>query len=218
MPVREFTEAGGRQWRVWDVRPEAVEPKTRDEVYLARMFHTGWLVFETATEDEKRRLAPIPEGWSDLPDEELDALRRRSELIPPRKLKRQRDARGAEAAREQERAVQRVQELATLPAAARSYLSSEERPDVTDLGVVRAFRYPGGRFWAVGVFRYPEDGGPAVLRFTSGARHVDLHDWPKDWADARPEELVDLLRSAPRPPAPKPSADAPRRRWDELHP
>lgn len=219
MPVREFTEAGGRRWRVWDVWPESVEAPTKEEAYLVRIFHMGWLVFETVNEDEKRRLAPIPPGWSALPDDQLDALRRRADVVPPRKLRRQRESFGAEAAREQARAVRRVQRVADLPPAARSYISAEERPDVTDLGVVRAFRYPGGRFWAVGVFRYPENGGPPVLRFTSGARHIDLHEWPKDWPDRRSEQLVQMLReAAPRPQSPPPPPGTPRRRWDDQHP
>lgn len=219
MPVREFADAGGRQWRVWEVRPDSIEAPTREEVYLARIFETGWLVFETVDADEKRRLTPIPPEWSGLPDGQLDTLRRRAEVIPPRKLRRQREAHGEAAAREQERAIERVHRHADLPSAARSYLSAEERPDVTDLGVVRTFRYPGGRLWCVGVFRYPESGGPPVLRFTSAARHIDLRDWPKDWADRRTDQLVDLLRrAAPRSPAPAQPAGSPRRRWNDQTP
>jgi len=185
MAVREFTDSGGREWRVWDVMPESIHPQTKTEDYLAAMYQTGWLVFETKAEDEKRRLSDIPPRWSSLPDEELEALLRRAEVTPPRKL--------------------------------RSRVPVKERPDVTDLGVVRTFRYPGGRNWTVSVIRQPERGGPPVMRFASGTRHFDLGGWPKDWADFRDSQLVDLLRqAAPRRPAPAPPPGTPRRRWDDF--
>ena len=219
MAVREFTDRRGREWRVWDVVPESIHPQTKTEDYLAAMYQTGWLVFETKAGDEKRRLAEIPVDWSGLPDDALDALLGRAEVIPPLKLRALREARGEAAAREQERAARRLEELADLPPAARSRLPEEEQPDVTDLGVVRTFRYPGGRYWTVCVIRLPEAGGAPVLRFTAGARDIDLADWPKDWADYRDDQLIDLLRrAAPRPPAPPPRRGMPRRRWDDPRP
>ena len=47
MAVREFTDSSGREWRVWNVVPESIHPQTKTEDYLAAMYHTGWLVFET---------------------------------------------------------------------------------------------------------------------------------------------------------------------------
>ena len=217
MAVREFTDSGGREWRVWDVVPESIYPQTKAEDYLADMYRTGWLVFETKAEDEKRRLSEIPPGWSKLPDRALEALLRRAEVIPPLNLRALGEVRGEEAARRQERAAQRAQELADLPPVARSNVPEEERPDVTDLGVARTFRYPGGQFWTVCVLGHPEGGGTPVLRFTTGARDIDLRDWPKDWADYPDERLVELLRrAAPRPPAPPPGPGTPRRRWDDF--
>ena len=106
-----------------------------------------------------------------------------------------------------------------MPAATRSDVPEEERPDVTDLGVVRTFRYPGGRLWTACVVRHPEGGGPPVLRFTAGMRDIDLLDWPKDWADYRDDQLLDLLRrAAPRPPVQPPKPGTPRRRWDDPRP
>jgi hypothetical protein len=215
MAVREFTDSDGRAWRVWEVMPESIHPQTKAEDYLAHMYQTGWLVFETKAEDEKRRLADIPPRWSLLPDRALRVLLGRAEVIPPRKLRALRQARGEEAAHQQERAGRREQDLADLPPAARSDVPEDERPDVTDLGVVRTFRYPGGRFWTVCVIRHPEAGGPPVLRFTAGMRDIDLKDWPKDWADYPDEGLVDLLRrAAPRTKRP-PDQNSPRRRYDD---
>jgi hypothetical protein len=216
MAVREFTDGGGREWRVWDVVPESIHPQTKTEDYLADIYQTGWLVFETKAEDEKRRLSDIPPGWSDLPDHRLEVLLKSAQIIPPRKLRALREARGEEAARQQERAARRAEELADLPPAARSAVPEEEQPDVTDLGVVRTFRYPGGRYWTVGVIRHTERGSPPVLRFSSGTRAIDLRDWPKDWADYRDDQLVELLRqAAPRLPGPPPVPGTPRRRWDD---
>jgi hypothetical protein len=219
MAVREFTDSSGREWRVWDVMPEAIHPQTKTEDYLALMYQTGWLVFETKAEDEKRRLADIPTGWSELPPQGLEALLRRAEVIPPRKLRALREARGEEAAREQERAARRAERIVDLPPIARSALPPEQQPDVTDLGVVRTFRYPGGRLWTVCVIRRPEGGGPSVLRFTAGARAIDLADWPKDWPDYRDDQLIDLLRRAGSRPASQPlRPGTPRRRWDDPRP
>jgi hypothetical protein len=219
MAVREFIDSGGRDWRVWDVMPHSIHPQTKTEDYLALMYQTGWLVFETKSEDEKRRLADYPPEWSELSAPGLEVLLRRAEVIPPRKLRALREAHGDDAARQQERAARRAEELADLPPVARSQVPEEERPDVTDLGVVRTFRYPGGRYWTVCVIRHPEGGGSPVLRFTAGVRDIDLRDWPKEWADYRDEQLVDLLRrAAPRRPAPAPEPGAPRRRWDDRHP
>jgi hypothetical protein len=87
MAHREFTDSIGRRWQVWSVFPERVErrqaessddPKVerrvRDEfrVPLGGRWASGWLCFETP--GEKRRLAPYPEHWDELPDEELNAL------------------------------------------------------------------------------------------------------------------------------------------------
>jgi hypothetical protein len=218
MAVREFTDSGGREWRVWDVMPESIHPQTKTEDYLAEMYRTGWLVFETKAEDEKRRLADIPLGWSELSGRGLETLLKRAEVIPPRRLRALRQARGEEAARQQEHAIRRAQALADLPPAERAAgpEEEEERPDITDLGVVRTFRYPGGRYWTVSVLRHPEEGGPPVMRFTSGARDIDLKDWPKDWADYRDEGLVELLRFAsPRPPGRALGPDTPRRRYND---
>lgn len=61
MGLREFQDGRGGQWRVWDtvtVRADA-----------AGTFRSGWLTFDNGA--ERRRLAPIPPGWEELPDERL---------------------------------------------------------------------------------------------------------------------------------------------------
>ena len=73
------------------------------------------------------------------------------------------------------------------------------RGTMADLPVVRSFRYPGGRVWTVSVTPHPTTRDSSVLRFSAGARAIDVEDWPHDWADAPDEQLIALLRrAAPR--------------------
>ena len=59
MPLREFTDRSGEEWKVWDITPERLHPSTRVGDYL-QGFVDGWLVFETADGGDKRRLYPLP--------------------------------------------------------------------------------------------------------------------------------------------------------------
>lgn len=81
MARRQFRDSNGTQWNVWDVIPddalgasmydrrgrtrpasaEGVAPIPLDPA-LAR----GWLCFQAG--DERRRFAPIPVKWDELPD------------------------------------------------------------------------------------------------------------------------------------------------------
>ena len=94
MAVREFTDRAGREWRAWDVAPDELSPRTKDEDYLAQLYHTGWIVFETRAGDDKRRLFPIPPGWAELPDSELGVLLDKAERVLQRKPRAEKDARG----------------------------------------------------------------------------------------------------------------------------
>src|SRR5438270_533058 len=72
MPVREFTDSRGVEWRVWDVTPAHMHPATRAEDFMGNL-QDGWLVFES--EDEKRRLeAPYPADWVNFPIRKLEEL------------------------------------------------------------------------------------------------------------------------------------------------
>ena len=71
--LREFKDASGTSWRVWDVYPSSGRSSQRSTppdttqgtdamaVFPTRNLNDGWLCFESAT--EKRRLAPIPPEW-----------------------------------------------------------------------------------------------------------------------------------------------------------
>lgn len=197
MPVREFRDESGRQWRAWDIRPESIHPVTKAEDYLADCYVTGWIVFETTDGQEKRRLCPWPMRWMNDSDEGLRALLRQAEVVPGYRV-------------HADRAV--VEQPPAIPV---TEVDASDA-DVTDLQVVRTFRYPGGRFWTVCVVMFPEDGGAPVLRFASGMRYLDVNRWPKDWADQPDDELVTILRrNFPRSSHDPGGDGAPRRRWDD---
>ena len=73
------------------------------------------------------------------------------------------------------------------------------RSSIADMAVVRTFRYPGGGVWTVALTPHPTAPGARVLRFSGGARVIDVEDWPNDWSDQPDEQLIALLqREAPR--------------------
>ena len=197
MPVREFRDETGRQWRAWDIRPESIHPITKAEDYLADCYVTGWIVFETADGREKRRLCPWPIRWMSESDDGLCKLLQQAVEVPGYRVRADREV---------------VEQAPVVPVTE----ADASDADVTDLQVVRTFRYPGGRYWTVCVIMLPEDGGPPVLRFASGMRYLDIRRWPKDWADQPDNDLVAMLRrSFPRSNRAQLADGAPRRRWDD---
>ena len=98
MAHREFVDADGTEWQVWDVIPSTAERRGSGErrfgaraagerrtqhqlrVRMEDGLADGWLVFEC--EAEKRRLRPVPHGWSDLSDDALAALGRTADVAP----------------------------------------------------------------------------------------------------------------------------------------
>jgi len=105
MTMRTFLDAGGNEWEAFDVVPRAEErrgydrrssssaAKTTDEERreadrrltvggsstLSSNLQQGWLCFERGS--DRRRLAPIPENWQRMRDEELDSLRERARIV-----------------------------------------------------------------------------------------------------------------------------------------
>jgi hypothetical protein len=175
MALREFTATNGTRWRVWDVRPESMHPASRAEDYLAPYLE-GWLVFESADGISKCRLHPIPRGWSEASDTALEEMLRAAEQI---RGERASPPHGRQALEEAE--AERIG-LRTTPSQART------------------FRFPEGRYWTIAEWK----GGPSgrtVLRFASGGRSMELHEWPPDWRTFTDSQLADLLsRSFPREP------------------
>ena len=93
--LRGFTDAGGTEWRVWQVLPSATDNQL-DAESLTRLslrgtpFANGWLCFESTR--EKRRLAPIPEGWEFLDSSVLERLCTTAQQVPARRQKEGRPA------------------------------------------------------------------------------------------------------------------------------
>lgn len=203
MAVREFSDIDGLQWRVWAVTPESIHPQTKSEDYLAECFQAGWLVFESCDGTSKRRLCPLPFGWEHRSDRDLQALCERAEVLRPR-----------EAARAQRGGLPAdVPPVVSPQAAAELPRTSNGDMDMSYLGVVRSFAYPGGRIWKASVARPVED-GPLVLRFSSGASVIDFRDWPPEWTDFSDAQLCELLRQG-APLEDMRTADIPLRRYTD---
>ena len=108
-PHRTFLDDDARLWNAWDVIPawgerrtaerrerrdaagsRLVERRTRERrryrglrIALPPRLAHGWVAFEHA--DERRRVAPIPDGWDQLPEGALRDLWRQAEHLPPRR-------------------------------------------------------------------------------------------------------------------------------------
>lgn len=108
MPYRTFADDQGKSWEVWDVRPGRVERRGEERraerpepwagtdrrvssdrrqlpelrVRLTGALAAGWLVFKS--DDEKRRLAPIPPDWESFRGQDLRALWSKAHIIAGR--------------------------------------------------------------------------------------------------------------------------------------
>jgi hypothetical protein len=108
-PHRTFLDDLARLWNAWEVIPAWGERRTGDRrghveaqgprmvdrrirdrrrlrglrIALPPRLSHGWIAFEC--DDERRRVAPIPEHWSDLPESGLRDLWRGAEQLPPRR-------------------------------------------------------------------------------------------------------------------------------------
>ncbi len=96
MSYREFDDAEGRRWEVWEVHPTLTERRLlrdrrrlpRDGAErrlvmvrrrsLPRALQEGWLAFQQG--QERRRFFPIPDEWEELPDGELASLAERAQI------------------------------------------------------------------------------------------------------------------------------------------
>ena len=119
MGVREFKDESGREWRAWEIRPEAIHPATKAEDYLADCYITGWIVFETKACDEKRRLCPYPIRWNQASDDGMRDFLKRAEVVSPQRMREE-----------------RVERRRPVTPKTRSSIDA----DVTDLDVVRSFK------------------------------------------------------------------------------
>lgn len=65
--MRTITDPSGTAWDVFEVYPGSGRTVSR----VPPAFRFGWLCFQCAT--ERRRLAPIPDGWHEWDDYALAA-------------------------------------------------------------------------------------------------------------------------------------------------
>jgi hypothetical protein len=105
MSLRLFRDHGGREWRVWDVTPYPAAPsverrrqvrrrevaahpagerraggdRRRNQTLLTPGLESGWLCFEGPS--EKRRLTPIPAGWQNAPEADLERMLGKARLV-----------------------------------------------------------------------------------------------------------------------------------------
>jgi hypothetical protein len=70
----------GVEWAVWDVRPAS--PARLELTGASPVLQSGWLCFESP--EEKRRVAPIPDGWESWSDAELEACCRAAPRVQRR--------------------------------------------------------------------------------------------------------------------------------------
>ena len=108
-PHRTFLDDLSRLWNAWDVIPAWGERRTTERrtpaphgdartterrvrerrrarglrIALPPRLARGWIAFEHL--EERRRVAPIPPGWSELPESGLRDLWRDAEQLPPRR-------------------------------------------------------------------------------------------------------------------------------------
>ncbi|HEX5727397.1 MAG TPA: hypothetical protein VFX98_18130 [Longimicrobiaceae bacterium] len=108
MALRSFTDSAGEEWRVWSVLPHSPvgverrqddrrrnsgdgyagperrrhERRVRTPTLLTPGLESGWLCFEN--HHDKRRLTPIPRGWEERPEAELEELCRQATSVTRR--------------------------------------------------------------------------------------------------------------------------------------
>ena len=79
---RTFRDSHGVTWSVWAVHPQEGTRRAG----LRGTFVQGWLAF--VCEAEKRRLSPVPDGWMEADDAELERLCGAAEVAKPEALTR----------------------------------------------------------------------------------------------------------------------------------
>lgn len=106
MALKNFTDADGNEWRVWDVVPYGTraserraadrrvaqsgaytgperrvrkDRRVRTATLMTPGLEAGWLCFENHI--DKRRLTPIPAGWDEADDGELEGLLARANSV-----------------------------------------------------------------------------------------------------------------------------------------
>ena len=82
MPLRDFVDHTGVEWRVWSVAIDQAYSHGTRAGYLGSL-QDGWLCFES--DGERRRLTGYPPNWAEMADDELDALLARAVPVTRRR-------------------------------------------------------------------------------------------------------------------------------------
>ena len=97
MALRDFKDAAGRTWWVWDTHPALPERRKKNEprapgeperrrvssprVVLPQDLVNGWLTFESGP--DRKRLVPVPDGWEHASEERLREWMDEAKPLPP---------------------------------------------------------------------------------------------------------------------------------------
>ncbi|HLM68998.1 MAG TPA: hypothetical protein VK358_15775 [Longimicrobium sp.] len=82
MAHREFTDADGVLWAVWDVQPSiSTDGVSAPGILLGEDAVQGWLAFQSPT--ERRRFYMPPPGWETFTDAQLIKLCHHAVLVSP---------------------------------------------------------------------------------------------------------------------------------------
>lgn len=85
MAHRTFSDRRGVAWEVWDVFPRLMPGTTRREAGPAAIdgqLVEGWLAFQAG--ESRRRLAPVPAGWEEATEEQLQRWCSEALAVVPR--------------------------------------------------------------------------------------------------------------------------------------
>jgi hypothetical protein len=92
--IRDFVDANGKLWHVWEVPAEQLSARARPGTY-AGDFEGGWLAFEAQADGERRRLPRYPRDWRQLTNERIESLCRDAHPV----MRRPRGLRGEDTER-----------------------------------------------------------------------------------------------------------------------
>src|SRR5437868_1178568 len=87
MATREFIDPTGLSWTVWSVTPQEMSTALKRLTGTEEERRTPWLVFQSR-EGDKRRLAPIPDGWTTCDDHTLAGFWDAAVRVPPAHARR----------------------------------------------------------------------------------------------------------------------------------
>ena len=82
--LRRFLDEHDVQWAAWEVEIAYIAENAARLQYLAPELAAGWVAFESEN-GERRRLAPIPEGWYESGPSGLLGMLQRADLVLERR-------------------------------------------------------------------------------------------------------------------------------------